>query len=266
VLAIKRVAVIGASGKMGREIVKGLSQFDDVQIVGAIDVINMGKDIGELAGIGTLGVQVTDKLEQCLQVEKPQIVVDFTHKNAAKVNIPVILKNGISVVAGTTGLSKENMKEYDLLARQNKTSIFQAPNFSLGAVLMMKYAREAASYLSQVEIIEYHNDKKVDSPSGTSIATAEGIGNALSKVGVDNQFVDDSKCRGGEFNGTRIHSVRLKSLIAHQEVLLAGDGELLTIRHDSFSRSSFIPGILLAIRKVELWEGLKIGLEGILDL
>lgn len=262
-----KVAVTGASGKMGREIIKGLSQVEDVQIVGAIDIQNIGKDAGELAGISTLGVQVTDQLSQFLEEKQPDVVIDFTFKDAAKKNIPVILKKGVSVVAGTTGLSKEDLAEFAQLALQHNTSMFLAPNFSLGAVLMMKYAREIAAYYSQVEVIEYHNDKKIDSPSGTALATARKISeNLLPDDTTGKQNTVESSCRGGDFDGIRIHSVRLKSMVAHQEVLFAGTGELLTIRHDSFSRESFLPGILMAVRKVKLWKGLKVGLEEILKL
>ncbi len=261
-----KVAVTGASGKMGREIIKGLSQFEDIQIMGAIDIQNMGKDAGELAGISSLGIKVTDQLAQFLEKEQPDLVVDFTHKDAARKNIPVILQKGVAVVAGTTGLTDEDLAEYDHLARQNHTSMFLAPNFSLGAVMMMKFAHEAAAYFSQAEIIEFHNDKKIDSPSGTAIATARKIDFPYSSSAAENSTAPESGCRGGDFAGVKIHSVRLKSMVAHQEVLFAGTGELLTIRHDSFSRESFIPGIVMAVRKVKLWKGLKIGLEEILEL
>jgi len=261
-----KIAVIGASGKMGCAIIKGLSQTTDMEIVGAIDLQNIGKDAGELAGIPSLGVQVSDNLEQVLLEKKPDVVIDFTHKKAAQVNIPVVLKKGIAVVAGTTGLEEGDLAEFDCLAKENSTSMFLAPNYSLGAVLMMKFAREAGAYFEQGEIIEYHNDKKIDSPSGTAIATARGISNNFSVPDANEQYSVASCCRGGDFGGIRIHSVRLKSLVAHQEVLFAGTGELLTIRHDSYSRESFLPGILMAVRKVQLWIGLKVGLDEILEI
>jgi 4-hydroxy-tetrahydrodipicolinate reductase len=261
-----KIAVIGASGKMGCAIIKGLSQYADLQIVGAVDLQNMGKDAGELAGIPVLGVQITDKLEDVLVEKKPDVVIDFTHKQAAQKNIPLVLKKSIAIVAGTTGLDEQDLVEFDRLAKQNNTSMFLAPNFSLGAVLMMKFAREAGQYYTQGEIIEYHNDKKIDSPSGTALATARGMTKDFSAGEAREENPSQSSCRGGDFGGVRIHSVRLKSLIAHQEVLLAGTGELLTIRHDSFSRESFLPGILMAVRKVHLWQGLKVGLEEVLEL
>ncbi len=261
-----KVAVTGASGKMGCAIIKGLSQVADIEIVGAIDIQNIGKDAGELAGISFLGVQISDNIEQVIDEMKPDVVIDFTHKKAAQQNIPLVLKKGVAVVAGTTGLEETDLVEFDRLAKEHNTSMFLAPNFSLGAVIMMKFAREAGKYFDQSEIIEYHNDKKVDSPSGTAIATARNITNDYSTLEVKEENTVADYCRGGDFGGIRIHSVRLKSLVAHQEVLFAGTGELLTIRHDSYSRESFIPGILMAVRKVQMWQGLKVGLEEILNL
>ncbi|MDD2432784.1 MAG: 4-hydroxy-tetrahydrodipicolinate reductase, partial [Clostridia bacterium] len=197
---------------------------------------------------------------------KPEIVIDFTHKKAAQKNIPFILKKSIAVVAGTTGFNEEDLVEFDRLAKQNNTAMFLAPNFSLAAVLMMKFAQEASQYYQQGEIIEYHNDKKIDSPSGTAIATARKMTHNFCGEEIGEQNLSESSCRGGDFGGVKIHSVRLKSMVAHQEVLFAGTGELLTIRHDSFSRESFLPGILMAVRKVQSWQGLKVGLEEILDL
>ncbi|MFZ5752883.1 MAG: 4-hydroxy-tetrahydrodipicolinate reductase [Bacillota bacterium] len=258
-----KAVVVGACGKMGQEIIKGISKTDDIQLVGACDVQNVGKEIGELTGLKPLGVQVNDDLLSIIETAQPDVIIDFTHKEAAKKNITLALKQGIAVVVGTTGFSKEEMSEIDSLAQASSTGAFLAPNFSLGAVIMMKWARDAARYFSQAEIIEYHNDKKVDSPSGTAIATACAMRYTNSPICETVQM--DNCSRGGQFYGVNIHSVRLKSLVAHQEVLFAGIGELLTIRHDSFSRESFIPGILLAVRKVKCLRGLKIGLENILD-
>jgi 4-hydroxy-tetrahydrodipicolinate reductase len=262
-----RIAMIGASGKMGRQIIKGLSEYDDIEIVGAVDIQNLGQDAGLLAGIPALGVTVTDRLAELLEKVKPDMVIDFTHKDAACKNIAVVLQHGVSVVAGTTGLTEEDLARFARLTDENNTSMFIAPNFSLGAVLMMKFAQEAAKYYKQAEIIEYHNDKKVDSPSGTAITTARKM--QMSQYLTSDEVTAAPKLpapRGGNFDGTQIHSVRLQSLVAHQEVLFSGVGELLTVRHDSFSRESFIPGIVLAVRKVKLWKGLIIGLEQILEM
>jgi 4-hydroxy-tetrahydrodipicolinate reductase len=261
------VVITGACGKVGKEMIKGINNCEDMTVVGAVDVINVGKDIGEIIGGKPVGVLVSSSLENLiseLDKDKDIVLVDFTFKAAAKVNIPKALENGLNVVMGTTGFSQEELAEFEKMANENKVGMLVAPNFSLGAVLMMKVARDISRYLNQAEIIEYHNEKKLDSPSGTAIATARG----MKENTIDCQYSEennDNGARGAEYDGVRIHSVRLKSLVAHQEVIFSGCGELLTIRHDSFSRESFVPGVLLAVRNVSQWTGLKFGLETIMD-
>ena len=263
-MTVLNVVVVGACGKMGKEVLKGFLASGDIKIAGAIDVNGIGQDVGEIIGVGATGVKVTDNITALLgSVTKPCVVIDFTIKAAAIKNIPIALGSGASVVVGTTGFTQQEMDGFDTIARQNKVGILIAPNFSLGAVLMMKCAKDISRYLKQVEIIEYHNDKKVDSPSGTAIATTLAMKDNLSLQ--QDGVINENNCRGGDFNGVRVHSVRLKSMVAHQEVLFAGEGELLTIRHDSFSRESFIPGVLMAVRKIGSWQGLKYGLDLILD-
>lgn len=261
-----RAVVTGACGKVGREMVRGIFNSADIELAGAVDVANAGQDIGEVMGLKPFGVKVSATLEDFL-AEQPDksglIMVDFTFKKAAEQNVPCALKNGLHVVMGTTGFKPEELQAFAGLAEENRVGALIAPNFSFGAVLMMKAAREIARYLDQAEIIEYHNDKKVDSPSGTAIATANVI--KESSGGSSPVPLNGSIARGAEYDGIRIHSVRLKSLVAHQEILFSGCGELLTIRHDSFSRESFVPGVLMAIRKVTGWTGLKFGLETILE-
>lgn len=263
--ALKTV-VFGASGKMGSEVVKGIAMSDDMQLVGAVDVKNIGKDIGEVIGIKNLGISITPNSPvELLETRRPDVVIDFSNKEACKRNTMEALKRRINVVIGTTGLSDKDLDDIDLLSKEMSVGAFFAPNFSLGAVLMMRYAKELARFYSQSQIIEYHHDRKLDSPSGTAIATARQISvNAPEKTDTRAK-TEISPCLGGEYYGVKIHSVRLKSLTAHQEVLFAGEGELLTIRHDSFSRESFIPGILLAVRSVKQWKGLRIGLESLLN-
>ncbi len=259
------VVVIGATGKMGREVVNAVNEADDVYVAGAIDISNQGADIGEMIGSKPLGVFISDDLGTVLDnAKKPCVVVDFTRKDAVLKNIPVALMKGVSAVIGTTGFTDEEISEFDKLGKENNAGIMLAPNFSLGAVLMMKYAKELSRFYDQAEIIEYHNDKKIDSPSGTAKTTADGMTKDDNSIITGVGSSDNHPCRGGDFNGVRVHSVRLKSMIAHQEVLFAGHGELLTIRHDSFSRQSFMPGVLMAVRKVREWNGLKYGLDSII--
>lgn len=256
-----RVVISGACGKMGKAIIKGIMKAEGFKIVGAVDICDIGRDLGDLVGSRPIGIKVTGSLQELLPgLEKPLVVIDFTHRDAARVNIPQALNHGASVVMGTTGLSQDDIRTFARLAEENGVGIMIAPNFSLGAVLMMKAAREISRYLNQAEIIEYHNDMKVDSPSGTAISTALGMKDNISKSNRD-----EKPARGADYGGIRIHSVRLNSLIAHQEVLFSGYGELLTIRHDSFSRESFLPGIIMAARMVGSWQGLKYGLDSIME-
>ncbi len=256
-----KVIVVGAKGKMGSQVIKGLTEADDMKVIGAVDINNVGEDLGITIHQKLLGITIHNDLEKLLQQLTPDVIVDFTRKESAMHNINVALKKGVSVVVGTTGFSEEDLTDLDKSAKNSGVGLFIAPNFSLGAVMMIKCAQEVSKYFFQSEIIEYHNDKKVDSPSGTALATAQAL---AGKEGKNKESNDKSPCRGGEYGRTRIHSVRLNSLVAHQEVIFSGLGELLTIRHDTFSREAFMPGILLALRKVRDFQGLKIGLENIL--
>ncbi len=255
--------VVGACGKMGRTVIKGILESDDLELVGAVDVVDVGQDVSQICGLSKVDVPVSDDLAQVLDQKKVQVVIDFTYKEAAAKNIVTALKKKVAVVTGTTGFSQEEMQAFSELARENGVGMFFAANFSLGAVLMMKYAREIAKYFPQAEIIEYHNDRKKDSPSGTAIATAQGMREA---AGLPARPVNNgAPSRGGEFYGYQVHSVRMSSFVAHQEVIFGGNGEILTLRHDSFNRECFIPGVLLAARKVGEWQGLQVGLESILE-
>lgn len=262
-MELLNTVVVGAYGKMGREVVKGVLKNQGLQLVGAVDVFGTGQDIGAVIGQQDLGILIKNDLAKVLDEHKVHVIIDFTHKQAAKENITTALKRKVFVVTGTTGFTPEELQEFDKMARDNQVGIFFAPNFSLGAVLMMKYSKEIAKYFPQAEILEYHNDKKKDSPSGTAIATAEGMrANSGSQEKPAN---NGAPSRGGEFSGYQIHSIRLKSCVAHQEVLFAGDGEILTIRHHSYNRECFIPGVMLAVRQVINRQGLTVGLDSILD-
>lgn len=255
--------VVGACGKMGREVAKGILQSQDLRLVGAVDVCEEGQDIGSLLGLQNAGVLIKNDLARVLDEEKVDVVIDFSHRQAAGTNIATALKKKVCLVTGTTGFTPEEMQGFDKLAQENQVGMFFAANFSLGAVLMMKYSKEIAKYYPQAEILEYHNDKKKDSPSGTAIATAKGMRESAGPQEMPAN--NEAPSRGGEFSGYQVHSIRLKSCIAHQEVLFAGDGEVLTIRHDSYNRECFIPGVLLAVRRVTGWQGLIVGLDTILD-
>lgn len=220
-MAKLKVIVNGAKGKMGQEVVRAVQKENDLELVGQID----------------LG----DDLAKTIKETKAEVVVDFTVPKSVMGNIRTILNSGAHGVVGTTGISEENLKEIKELCAKNKVNCLVAPNFAVGAVLMMRFAQEAAKYLPKAEIIEFHHETKVDKPSGTALLTAQLMGKEVP-----------------------IHSVRLPGLVAHQEVIFGGLGQTLTIRHDSITRESFMPGVTLAIRKVRDLKGMVYGLENIL--
>lgn len=262
-----RVVIIGACGRMGQEVVRAVLAQEDMLLAGAVEKGKyIGEDIGEIVEKKKCGVYVTENLERLLAEAQPSVCVDFTTGAEAGANIEVCLQHRIPAVVGTTGIPAQVLDRIGQLSRIEKTPVFVAPNFSLGTVLMMKFATEASRYFSTAEILEMHHDKKLDAPSGTAIRTAELM------LKSRDQFISPGLCseklshvRGGEMGGVRIHSVRLPGLLAHQEVIFGGDGEILTIRHDSTARTSFMPGVMLAIRKIRSLEGLIIGLENLLD-
>lgn len=262
-----RVMVCGAYGKMGLEVLKAVYNDPQLHIVGAVDIKSDCADIGQLIGVDKLGVTVGNDLETVIREAKPQVIVDFTIPEAVMSNIRIAIKNGVCPVVGTTGLSEENMNEIRELCEQHKVSALISPNFSIGAILMMRLSQEAAKYLPHVEIIELHHDQKLDAPSGTAIRTAKLIAESRGylKQGHPAEFEKYEGARGGELSGIRLHSVRLPGYVAHQEVIFGGLGQTLTIRHDSISRESFMPGVVLACKKVLTLEGLVFGLEHILD-
>ena len=197
----------------------------------------------------------------------PEVMVDFTRPNVVFQNVMTALENKVSPVVGTTGLSDEAKEKIREAAEKNQTPAFIAPNFALGAVLMMLTAKKIAKYMPDVEIIELHHDKKLDAPSGTAELTAKMISEVRPphKQGHPEEVERLAHVRGAEVDGIRIHSVRLPGYVAHQEVIFGGLGQTLTIRHDSTGRDSFMPGVVLACKKVRGLKGLTIGLDKILD-
>lgn len=264
---IIRVVVSGAAGRMGREVVRAVAGDDGLELVAAVDPYGMGSDAGALAGIEPLGFAVDGDLEATLTRTKPDVMVDFTAPAVVAGNALMAIRAGVRPVIGTTGMGAEEMEELRRLSGETGVGVLVAPNFAIGAVLMMKFAEMAAKFLPTVEIIELHHDQKLDAPSGTAIKTAEMI----SKVRGDyrqNSATTVTKIegvRGGVYDGgIRIHSVRLPGFVAHQEVIFGGLGQALTIRHDSISRESFMPGVLLAVRRVMGLDRMVVGLENLI--
>jgi len=262
-----RVLVAGAAGRMGREVVKAVATDSETELVGAVDVGEIGADAGELAGVGPQGVIVASDIGSALRESKAAVVVDFTRAEAAFANARTALSLGISPVIGTTGMSADQIAELRRLAEEHRVGAVVAPNFALGAVLLMRFAAQAARYLPEVEIIELHHEKKVDVPSGTALKTAEMIRatRGPERVPRPSEDVSVPGSRGGDFDGIRIHSVRLPGFVAHEEVIFGGLGQTLTLRHDSIDRISFMPGVLMACKRVRGLGGLVYGLENLLD-
>lgn len=261
-----KVLVSGACGRMGKAVVKAVMEDPDLQLVGAVDIV-AGGDAGELAGAGKSGVTVSADLAQAIEESKPEVMVDFTRPDTVFANAVTALKLGVSPVIGTTGLSDGEKAELAKLAEENNTPAFIAPNFAIGAVLMMLMARQAAKYMPEVEIIELHHDKKLDAPSGTALQTAAMIAEVREAhhQGHPEEKEKLAGSRGGNVEGMHIHSVRLPGYVAHQEVIFGGLGQTLTIRHDSMNRDSFMPGVCLACKKVRGLTGLVVGLDKVMD-
>lgn len=262
-----RIAVAGAKGRMGQEVVKMVMQTDSFSFVAGIDSRIQGEDVGERIGIGHIGVPFYNSLEQAINETQPHVLVDFTTPETVKKNIETALNHGVRPVVGTTGLSSSDLDELDKLCREQKIGCVIAPNFAIGAILMMKFATVAARYMPHVEIIEMHHDQKLDAPSGTAMKTAELISGVREEIKQghpeEKEVVDGS--RGGYYQGFRIHSVRLPGLVAHQELIFGGSGQTLTIRHDSINRESFMPGVRLAVEKVMGLEELVYGMEHLIE-
>lgn len=258
-----KVAVSGVAGKMGSQVCRTVLADPDLKLVAAVDKTSLGSDIGILLGLSSLNTAITDNLEKALKESKAEVMVDFTHPQSVMANIRTAVASGVHAVVGTTGITKENLAEIENLLGPAKSNVFIAPNFALGAVLMMQFAAAATKYFPQVEIIELHHDQKADAPSGTAIKTAEML-SAEAFGGKEEETIKGA--RGGVHNNVHIHSVRLPGLVAHQEVILGGQGQTLTIRHDSIDRTSFMPGVVMAIKAVKDRPGLTYGLEKLLEI
>lgn len=262
-----KVAMSGVNGKMGRAIMGGIIDAPNVEIVGAVDINQVGVDISALIGGEMRNLGVEDNLEKMIQGKKPDVVIDFTTPATVKQNAETVLKNKCHIIIGTTGLSENDLAELDCLAKEMSRIVFVVPNFALGAVLMMNFARDAAKYFPNVEVIELHHDQKLDAPSGTAIKTMELMAEEREKreQGQPNEVEKIKGARGGNYEGMHVHSVRLPGYVAHQEVIFGGRGQTLTIRHDSMNRESFVDGVLLALNSInDLQPGLTYGLDHVM--
>jgi 4-hydroxy-tetrahydrodipicolinate reductase len=245
-----KVGVLGARGKVGAEVCRAVEAADDMELVAAVDAED---SIDELVAAGA------------------EAVVDFTHPDVVMDNLEFCIDHGIHAVVGTTGFDDARLEQLrSWLADSPQTGVLIAPNFSIGAILMMRFAAEAAPFYESVEIVELHHPDKADAPSGTARRTASLIAEARREAGSgpipDATSTALEGARGADVDGIRVHGLRLRGLVAHQEVILGGPGETLTIRHDSMDRISFMPGVLLGLRNIGSAPGLTIGLEAFMGL
>ena len=262
-----RVGVLGALGRMGREVCLAVQGDPETVLVAAVDANASGEVIS--GGEGNGSVKVSEEIDQLSQAEV-DVAVDFTHPTSVMDNVRWCVRHAVDVVVGTTGLKPQDYDEIRALIEEegSESNVFIAPNFAIGAVLMMRFAAQASKFFPTVEIIELHHDAKADAPSGTALRTAHEIASARGpepKPAVES-VESVGGVRGGAVEGIQIHSVRLPGLVAHQEVLLGGPGQSLTIRHDSYDRASFMPGVMLAVKQINRHPGLTVGLENLLDL
>jgi 4-hydroxy-tetrahydrodipicolinate reductase len=259
------VLVCGALGRMGREVVGAVRAQTDMTVVGAVDpAAGVHADLGEAYGDAAMAVPLRASLAEALDACQPEVLVDFTRGDAAPASLLLALERGVRCVVGTTGISAVDLQRIE--SASSGSACLIVPNFALGAVLMMRFAAEAAKYYEWAEVIELHHEKKVDAPSGTALRTAEMMRAQRSTFGsVAGESEKMPGARGALHEGVRVHSVRLAGLVAHQEVLLGGLGETLTIRHDSMARTSFMPGVVLAVRRIGTLSGYHVGLENVMD-
>ncbi len=258
-----KVGVIGAAGRMGSEVCRAVAGADDCDLVCAVDPSAEGRPLGEVAGVGD-DLTIAGGLD-ALTDAGAEVAVDFTHPSTVADNVVWLLEHGIHAVVGTTGIGDDGMRRVGDAAEAGDANAVFAPNFAIGAVLMMQFAEQAARHLPHVEIIELHHDGKADAPSGTALRTADLVAGAREESPEPVLGEHIAGARGAERSGIRVHAVRLPGLVAHQEVIFGGTGQTLTIRHDSIDRSSFMPGVLVAVRAVADRPGVTVGLEHLLD-
>jgi 4-hydroxy-tetrahydrodipicolinate reductase len=264
-----RVGVLGATGRMGQATCRALLASDDLELVAAVARSSgVGHELRELVPEAPADLLVGESLSDLVAAEA-EVVVDFSRPEATMAAVDGLLRDGVHLVSGTTGLPAAALDQLAALAgKADHGNAVWAPNFALGAVLAMHFATIAARWYPAAEVIELHHQGKADAPSGTAIRTANAIAAARAEEAGGQPAGKESVAgvRGGEVGGVRVHSVRLPGLVAHQEVLFGGEGEVLTLRHDSLDRASFMPGVLLAVRQVTTRNGLTVGLEPLLGL
>ncbi|TXC93266.1 4-hydroxy-tetrahydrodipicolinate reductase [Metabacillus litoralis] len=261
-----KIVIAGARGRMGSEAVKLVEETEHFSLVAVVDHKYDGMSLKELSGF-EVDVPIYSDIDKCFFEKNPDVLIDLTTPEIGKVHTKKALENGVRPVVGTTGFSESDLAELEELTTEKGIGAIIAPNFAIGAILMMKFSQMAAKYFQDVEIIEQHHDQKLDAPSGTGLKTAEMISAVREEKqqGHPNETEILEGARGANFKGIRLHSVRLPGLIAHQEVLFGGDGQTLKLRHDSYNRASFMSGVKLAVENVMKIDLLVYGLENIIE-
>lgn len=260
-----RVGVFGAGGRMGSTVCAAVDGDDSMELVAAVDPHHAGLELSRVAGVAGSDVMVSGD-PSSFEAAGVQVAVDFTHLEASRENLAWLAEHGMHAVVGTTGFTDADLESLRAAFRSSNCLI--APNFAIGAILMMRFAAMAAPYFETAEIIELHHDQKLDAPSGTAMLTAERMAEASAGWGEDptRTHVVDGARGGSGPGGIRVHSVRMRGMVAHQEVILGTTGQTLVIRHDSIDRTSFMPGVLLGVRRIADHPGLTIGLDALLGL
>jgi len=261
-----RVLVSGICGRMGRLVAEAVRAAPDALLVAGVDPAGAGSDLAEVTGGRRSGMTIDGELASAIARSQPTVMVDFTAPGVVMGNLREALSRRVACVVGTTGLSPENLDEVAALCERNDTSALVAPNFSIGAVLMMQFAAEAAARYEYAQVLEMHHPGKKDAPSGTALLTARRIAEAKGEAMrlPPPEHVSLPGVMGGESSGIGVHALRMEGFVADQRVVFGGPGETLTIEHRTISRECFIPGVLLAVRQVVHHKGLLVGLENLL--
>lgn len=261
-----RVLVHGALGKMGQEVLRSLCRDSELEAVAGVDIKGDGEEL--LLPDGSRSIPLSTDLESTLSRYHPDVLVDFTTAEATMPAVRTAVKHNVRLVIGTTGLSAANLDEIKGLCQRQGIGAVVAPNFSLAAVVMIHLAKMAARFFDYAEIIEMHHEQKADAPSGTALATAREMVRSRGKAFVHASATNESiaSCRGGEFEGVALHSVRLPGMLAHQEIILGASGQTLRIRLDQISREAFMPCVVLAIKRVAELKEAVFGLNQLLGL
>lgn len=260
-----KIVLAGPRGKMGQEAIKMIETTEQFQLVAVID---RKRDDASTEDASYNGATIYFDADTCFTEIKPDVFIDLTMPEVGFLHTKLALEHSVRSVVGTSGFSEAQIEELRTIAAKNKTGCIIAPNFALGAVLMMAFSKVAATYFQDVEIIEQHHDQKIDAPSGTAVKTIELIqeNRQAKQQGHPEEYETIAGARGGDVDGIKVHSVRLPGLVAHQEVMFGGKGELFTIRHDSIHRESFMGGLKLAVEKVMETNELIYGLEHVMGL